>query len=206
MLKTEQMIALEAARDELAAALDEATRTKAALDALQADFDRQHMALIAQKEAAAAKVKELRVSVQAKAIAAWELEKTPKLTDGIGMQQRTQVDYDPRTLFEACLKYAPMFLEINKDAIKALGESAADKKDLNAAILAHLPLTIYDKPTPTIGDDTLLKLHQMNQAGKLVEAAFEGTPVNPVAPKKRRAPEPVDEAAVETAAAALDLI
>lgn len=209
MQKTAELVALESARDELAAALDEATRTKAALDALQADFDRQHAALIAQKEGAAQRVKELRVTVQDKAIKAWEIEKAPKLTDGIGVQLRTQVDYDPLALREALLKYAPMFLEVDDKAIKALGESANDKKPLLAALLPVLPITISDKPTPTIGDDTLLKLHQMNQAGKLVDAAFEATPVNPVAPKPRRAqPVPTfeDDAAVDTAAAALELV
>ncbi len=208
MQKTDQMIALETARDEFAAALDEATRTKAALKALQDEFERQHMALIAQEAAAAAKVKELRVGLQAKAVAAWEIEKVPKLTDGIGMQQRTQVDYNKAALFAACLQFAPMFLQINEDAIKALGESAPDKKHLNAAIVAHLPLAIYDKPTPTIGDETLLKLHQMNKAGEVVEAAMNLPLMSPVAPKptaKRRAPDPVDNA-VEAAAAAFEAL
>lgn len=213
MLKTAELTALEAARDELAAALDESTRTKAALDALQADFDRQHAALIAQQEAAAARVKELRVVVGDKAVKAWEVEQAAKLTDGIGMQLRTQVDYDKAALFEACLKFAPMFLTVNEEAIKALGESAPDektKKHLHAAIMAHLPLVIWQKPTPTIGDETLLKLHQMNEAGRVVEAAMNAAPVNPIAPKptaKRRAqPDPVDANAVDTAAAALDLV
>lgn len=125
---------------------------------------------------------------------------------------RTQVDYDKPALFEACLKFAPMFLQVNEEAIKALGESAPDdktKKHLNAAIMASLPLTIWQKPTPTIGDETLLKLHQMNEAGRVVEAAMNAVPVNPIAPKpttKRRQPDPVDDGVVDTAAAALELI
>jgi hypothetical protein len=209
MLKTAELTVLEAARDELAAALDEETRTKAALGALQADFDRQHAALIAQKEAAAERVKELRVVVGDKAVKAWEIEQTAKLTDGIGMQQRTQVDYDPLALREALIKYAPMFLMVDKDAIKALGESAANKNPLFAALMPVLPIKIYDKPTPTIGDETLLKLHQMNEAGRVVEAAMNAVPVNPVTPKpatKRRQPDPVEANAVDTAAAALDLV
>ena len=210
MLKTPELIALEGARDELAAALDMAARKKAALDALKADFERQHMALIAEEKAASMTVAELKVIVREKALAAHAVDGTIKLTDGIGIQYRTQVDYDPAALFAACLQYAPMFLTVNDKAIEALGESAPDdktKKHLNAAIMAFLPLTIWQKPTATIGDDTLIKLHGMKGAEEIVNAAIPVQMIgNPITPKKRTADSDEDDPAVHAATAALDAV
>jgi len=206
VIKTTELMALESARNELAEALDAEAKANVNYAAVYGEFKRNHQPLIALKAAAEARVSELTKIVQGKAVAAWQVEKVKKLTDGIGIQERTQVDYDDQSLFEACLKYAPMFLQVNEKAIKALGESAPNegkKEYLNTAIIAFLPLTIWQKPTPTIGVETLIELHKANAALRVVEVA------GAIVQRQFEAPQPVDEAvdlAVDLAAAALDAV
>lgn len=169
--KTRAMIELEAQRDELAQALFEAEQADVAFKAAKAKFEADNAHLIARKDETSKRAGALRAVVEDAALAAWQEAPASKLTDGIGMQMRTQVDYDPVELFKACLQFAPFLLQVNAKAVQDLGESAPDKKHLNAAILSALPLTIYPKPTPTIGEPTLIKYHQMRGAEQVMASA-----------------------------------
>ncbi len=169
--KSAAMLELEAQRDELAQALFEAEQADVAFKAAKAKFEAENAHLIARKDETSKRASALRAVVEDAALVAWQEAPATKLTDGIGMQLRTQVDYNPAELFKACLQFAPFLLQVNVKAVKDLGESAPDKKDLNAAILSVLPITISPKPTPTIGDPTLIKYHQMRGAEQVVERA-----------------------------------
>lgn len=205
--KSAAMIELEAQRDELAQALFEAEQAETAFKAAKAKFEAENAHLIARKDETAKRASAIRAVVEGAALVAWQEAPASKLTDGIGMQMRTQVDYNPAELFKACLQFAPFLLQVNTRAVQDLGESAPDKKHLNAAILSALPLTIYAKPTPTIGETTLVKYHQMRGAEQVMESAaavVDKAFAAPAAPLPESGIDGAIEAALSAIAAVAD--
>ena len=180
-----------------------------------ASFQEKFADLIERKkraqEAREAQEEALRASLVSYYKALPDDQRVKKVALGMEIEYRTRVDTtDPDVIFQLA-QYAPMLLTVNEKAIKDLGEAGmAGKGDLLAAVRRFVPaLKISSEPQAVLGGvKTMSEVVQVN-AAKSVMATFEAgvTPVvPPVKPAKRRAPDPVDEAAVETAAAALDLI
>lgn len=180
-----------------------------------ASFQEKFADLIERKkraqEAREAQEEALRASLVSYYKALPDDQRVKKIALGMEIEYRTRVDTtDPEVIFQLA-QYAPMLLTVNEKAVKDLGEAGmAGKGDLLAAVRRFVPaLKISSEPQAVIGGvKTMSEVVQVN-AAKQVMATFESAaPVAPISPtpKKRRAPEPVDEAAVDTAAAALDLI
>lgn len=206
---------LEAARDRYADLLLNEDALVQEYKTLEASFKEKHADLIERKkraqEAREAQEEVLRASLVSYYKALPEDQRVKKVALGMEIEDRTRVDAsDPDVIFQLA-QYAPMLLTVNEKAIKDLGEAGmSGKGDLLAAVRRFVPaLKISREPQAVLGGvKTMSEVMQVN-AAKQVMATFEAG-VKPIAPKpvakKRSQIEEHLDMAVDTAAAALELI
>jgi len=206
--------AVEAARDRYAELLLEEDALDQTYKTALASFEEKHADLIAQRKEAR-KLREqqeeyLRSSAVELYKATPEAERKKQITLGVEVEDRTKVDISDPEVVTQLLQFGPLFLMPNEKAIRDVGEAAASgKKHLFEALQKFVPaLKISREPQSAIGGvKTMSEVVQVN-AARSVMATFErAVPVAPVTPTpKRRKANPVDDAAVASAAAALDLV
>lgn len=207
---------VEAARDRYAELLLEEDALDQTYKTALASFEEKHADLIAQRKEAR-KLREqqeeyLRSSAVELYKATPEAERKKQLTLGVEVEDRTKVDISNPEVVTQLLQFGPLFLMPNEKAIRDVGEAAASgKKHLLEALQKFVPaLKISREPQSAIGGvKTMGEVLQVN-AAKQVMATFETAvpPVRPAKPvsKKRAQDEEHLDLAVDTAAAALDLV